>query len=207
MLVTSPIARSATSPRRTSRVVPTGVERPFGREEIIVSKTDAKGVIRYANDTFLRVAGYDESEIIGMPHNVIRHPEMPRAVFQVMWDTISAGEELFAYVVNLAADGGHYWVLAHVTPTFDATGAIVGYHSNRRWVEPEIRDEVAAVYARVLHAEAAQRRTSDAIAAGVAALTDELASAGHTLDTWVWALAGRDMAGRQTAERQMAGAR
>ncbi|MFI2753305.1 PAS domain-containing protein [Cellulomonas sp. P22] len=171
------------------------MERPYGREEIIVSKTDTKGVIRYANDVFLRVAGYDESDIVGKPHNVIRHPDMPRAVFQVMWDTIGAGDELFAYVLNLAADGGHYWVLAHVTPTFGPTGAIVGYHSNRRWVEPEIREEVAAVYARIRKVETAHQRTPDAIAAGVEALTDELTAAGHTLDTWVWALAGREMAG------------
>lgn len=186
---------AAAQPRGRSNVRPTGVERHYGREEIIVSKTDTKGVIRYANDVFLRVSGYDESDIVGKPHNVIRHPDMPRAVFQVMWDTISAGDELFAYVVNLAADGGHYWVLAHVTPTFDTTGKIVGYHSNRRWVEPEIRDEVGALYARILKVEAAHPRTSDAIAAGVQALTHELTAAGHTLDTWVWALAGREMAG------------
>lgn len=186
---------TAATPRGARRPAPTGIERPFGREEIIVSKTDPKGVITYANDVFLRVAAYEESAILGKPHNIIRHPDMPRAVFKVMWDIIGSGQELFAYVLNLAADGGHYWVLAHVTPTFDTTGRIVGYHSNRRWVAPEVRDQVAAVYAQVRRAEQAHTRTPDAIAAGVDAVQTFLASTGHTLDTWVWSLAGNDTAG------------
>lgn len=186
---------AADIPRGRPAIRPTGIERPYAAEEIIVSKTDPKGVMRYVNDVFVRVSGYSEDELVGKPHNLIRHPDMPRAVFKVMWDTISAGKEIFAYVINLAADGGHYWVLAHVTPTFDTSGRIIGYHSNRRWVEPAIRDEVAAVYQRVRRAEAAQTRTPDAITAGVAALTAELAANNSTLDTWVWSLAGRDTAG------------
>ncbi len=117
------------APARGPRsLVPTGVERTFGPEEIIVSKTDPRGVITYANDVFVRVSGYAEPDILGKPHNLIRHPAMPRAVFRLMWDVIPTGQELFAYVLNLAADGGHYWVLAHVTPTFGPGRAITGYH-------------------------------------------------------------------------------
>ncbi len=105
---------------------PTGVERAFGPEEIIVSKTDPKGVVTYANDVFVRVSGYAEDEIVGAPHNLIRHPAMPRAVFRLMWDVIPTGQELFAYVLNLAADGGHYWVLAHVTATRGPDVSVVG---------------------------------------------------------------------------------
>ena len=113
-------------------VRPTGVERTFGQDEIIVSKTDLKGRITYANRVFLQVAGYTEREVLGAPHSLIRHPDMPRSVFQLLWDTIQGGREVFAYVVNLAKNGDHYWVLAHVTPTFDDAGKIVGYHSMRR---------------------------------------------------------------------------
>jgi PAS domain S-box-containing protein len=190
----------ATTPhvsRGRTTIQPTGIERPYGREEIIVSKTNPKGVITYANDIFLRVAGYTEQETLGQPHSLIRHPDTPRAVFKVMWDTLGAGNEIFAYVLNLGADGGHYWVLAHVTPTFDSTGQITGFHSNRRWVEPDIRREVAAVYAKVRRAEQAQARTPDAITAGVEALHHELTAAGHNLDTWVWSLAGRELEGRR----------
>jgi len=111
---------------------PTGRERTWGDEEIIVSKTDLKGIITYANRTFLKVAGYTEEEVLGKPHSIIRHPDMPRCVFKLLWDTIESGEEIFAYVKNLAKNGDHYWVFAHVTPTFDEQGRIIGYHSNRR---------------------------------------------------------------------------
>ncbi|MEN1975646.1 PAS domain-containing protein [Cellulomonas sp. P4] len=171
---------------------PTGVERTFGPEEIIVSKTDPKGVITYANDVFVRVSGYAEREILGSPHNLIRHPAMPRAVFQLMWEVIPAGREIFAYVVNLAADGGHYWVLAHVTPSFAPDGSVVGYHSNRRWVPPATRRTVGDLYARIRAVEDAQSRTPDRIAAGRAALDAALADAGATYDEFVWSLAAAD---------------
>lgn len=173
-------------------VAPTGHERTFGPEEIIVSKTDPKGVITYANDVFIRVAGYTEDEILGQPHNLIRHPAMPRAVFQLMWDVIPTGKELFAYVMNLAADGGHYWVLAHVTPSFGPGGQIIGYHSNRRWVPPATRRTVGDLYASILAEENKQSRTKDAIAAGTAALTAALDAAGATYDEFVWSLAAAD---------------
>ncbi|HEY0215221.1 MAG TPA: PAS domain-containing protein [Cellulomonas sp.] len=173
-------------------VGPTGVERTYGPEEIIVSKTDPKGVITYANDVFVRVSGYTEDEILGRPHNLIRHPAMPRAVFQLMWDVIPTGRELFAYVVNLAADGGHYWVLAHVTPSFGPGNSIIGYHSNRRWVPPTTRRTVADLYASILAAEAKQSRTKDAIAAGTEALHAALEAAGATYDEFVWSLAAAD---------------
>ena len=120
------------SAMREVRVQPTGRERLWGEEEIIVSKTDLKGVITYANLTFLKISGYSEEELLGKPHNILRHPDMPRCVFQLLWDTIEAGREIFAYVKNMAKNGDHYWVFAHVTPTFDARGKIIGYHSNRR---------------------------------------------------------------------------
>lgn len=113
-------------------VAPTGHERFFDESEIIVSKTDLKGHILYANETFLNIAGYTEEEILGQPHSIIRHPDMPRCVFKLLWDTIRDGEEIFAYVKNMAKNGDHYWVFAHVTPTLDASDSIVGYHSNRR---------------------------------------------------------------------------
>jgi PAS domain S-box-containing protein len=171
---------------------PTGVERAFGPEEIIVSKTDPRGVVTYANDVFVRVSGYAEDEILGQPHNLVRHPDMPRAVFRLMWDVIPTGRELFAYVLNLAADGGHYWVLAHVTATRGPDGSVTGYHSNRRWVPPGTRRTVADLYRRVRAAEDAAASTPDALAAGTAVLERALAEAGATYDEWVWSLAGRD---------------
>jgi PAS domain S-box-containing protein len=111
---------------------PTSVERTFKEDEIIVSKTDVKGIITYANRTFLNVAMYTEQEVLGQPHSIIRHPDMPRCVFKLLWDTLESGNEIFAYVKNMAKNGAFYWVFAHVTPTFDSSRRIIGYHSNRR---------------------------------------------------------------------------
>ena len=137
---------------------PTAVERFFGEEEIIVSKTDLKGVITYANPVFLKIAGYTEDETLGQSHNLVRHPDMPRCIFRLLWDTIAGGREIFAYVKNMAKNGDYYWVHAHVTPTFDAAGRIIGYHSNRRVPERAAVASVDALYAQLL---AEERRHSD----------------------------------------------
>ena len=108
-----------------THVALTGVERTFAPTDIIVTKTDLKGIITYANQVFLDVAGITEAQAIGAPHSIIRHPDMPRAVFALLWSRLQAGKEIFAYVLNMAATGDHYWVHAHVTPTFDRSGRII----------------------------------------------------------------------------------
>ena len=151
---------------RTTTIVPSGVEKRFRADQVIVSKTDRQGRLTYVNPVFVEISGYEEADLIGQPHNIIRHPDMPRSVFKLLWDTISGGRELFAYVVNLSADGGHYWVLAHVTPTVDAAGEIVGYHSNRRTPDPQALAVIQALYRDLLVAERAAPSTPAAIAAG-----------------------------------------
>jgi PAS domain S-box-containing protein len=140
------------------RIEPTGRESPFGDEEIIVSKTDLKGRITYANDVFLRVSGYSAEETLGAPHSIIRHPQMPRCVFKLLWETIEAKGEIFAYVLNMAKNGDHYWVFAHVTPSFDAAGSVVGYHSNRRKPDAAQIARIEPVYRALLDEE---RRAED----------------------------------------------
>lgn len=139
---------------KTNRT-PTGRESPFGEDEIIVTKTDLKGRITYANDVFLRVSRYTSREVIGQPHSLIRHPEMPRSIFKLLWDTLEARQEIFAYVVNLASNGDHYWVLAHVTPSFDGAGTVVGYHSNRRKPDPAQIEKIQPIYRQLLAEERA----------------------------------------------------
>ena len=136
-----------------NRVAPTGREKQFAEDEIIVSKTDLRGVITYANDVFLRVSGYSEAELLGQPHNIIRHPDMPRCVFKLLWDTINSGKEIFAYVLNLAKDGSHYWVFTHVTPSYDLSGRNVGFHSNRRVPYADALAKVKPLYAQLLAVE------------------------------------------------------
>lgn len=167
---------------------PTGVERTFGEEEIIVSKTDVNGRILYANDVFLRVAGYRERELLGQPHSIIRHPDMPRVVFALLWETIARGSEIFAYVKNMAKNGDHYWVFAHVTPTYDAVGRIVGYHSSRRCPSPHGVSVIAPLYAELLAVERTASSKRDQIEAARAALGDELARLGVGYDELVFSL-------------------
>lgn len=120
----------------------TGGELFFDPDEVIVSKTNLKGIITYANDTFAKLAEINKKDALGKPHNFIRHPHMPMCIFKLLWDTISAGNEIFAYVVNRSSKGNEYWVFAHVTPSFDAAGQIVGYHSNRRFPDRQVLDDI-----------------------------------------------------------------
>lgn len=173
----------------------TGVERTFGTEEVIVTKTDPKGRITYANDVFLRVAGYTEREVLGRPHNIVRHPAMPRCVFKLLWDTIKGGDEIFAYVLNRASNGDHYWVFAHVTPSFDERGTLIGYHSNRRSPAPAPVRTIAGVYEALLAEEARHDHVPTAMAAGHALLVATLDRAGVTYEEFVWSLAAERVLG------------
>ena len=173
---------------RPSTVRPSGVERSFDQDELIVTKTDLQGRLTYCNDVFLRVSAYPEHEMLGQPHSMIRHPDMPRAVFALLWETLRDGREIFAYVVNLAGDGAHYWVLAHVTPSLDAGGRTVGYHSSRRVPSRRALEQVRPLYARLLAEEARHSRPADAVAASTALLGTVLAEAGASYDEYVWSL-------------------
>jgi PAS domain S-box-containing protein len=131
----------------------TGKERFFDDDDIIVSKTDLKGRITYANQIFLDIADYTEAEVLGQPHSMIRHPDMPRSIFKALWDTVQGGKEIFAYVINRTKHGDHYWVYAHVTPSLDSTGKTIGYHSNRRVPERSVLDKHIIPLYRSLKAE------------------------------------------------------
>ncbi|CAE09822.1 PAS domain-containing protein [Wolinella succinogenes] len=135
------------------RPAPTQVEKSFKEDEIIVSKTDTKGIITYGNQIFIELSGYAEKELLGKPHSIIRHPDMPRIVFKLLWDTLSEHKEIFAYVKNLSKDGAYYWVLANVTPSFDALGKVIGYHSVRRKPSKEALAAIEPIYKLLLGAE------------------------------------------------------
>jgi len=166
----------------------TGVERHFDEDEIIVSKTDPRGRMTYVNDVFLEVSGYTEDELIGQPHSMIRHPEMPRCIFKLLWDTIAGGQELFAYVNNRAKNGDNYWVFAHVTPTFDAAGAIVGYHSSRRCPKREQIAQIAPLYAALLAEEQRHDDRKIGMQSAYQRLLDTLAKKGIGYDEFVFSL-------------------
>ena len=179
--------------RRAGRAVaPTGEARTFAPDELIVSKTDLRGVITYANDVFLRVSRYELDEVIGRPHNLIRHPEMPRAVFALLWQTLSEGRELFAYIDNLASDGAHYWVLAHVTPSYSPDGAVVGYHSNRRRPSPGAIRTVTPLYRRLVEEERRHPHAKAAVAASSRLLDELVAAEAGSYEEFIWAVIARE---------------
>lgn len=167
---------------------PTGIECPMGEEELIVSKTDMTGRITYANDVFLRLAKFPLDEVIGAPHSLVRHPDMPRSVFKLLWDTIQAKREIFAYVLNMARDGDHYWVFAHVTPTFDGAGNIVGYHSNRRKPDASQIAKIKELYSAVLTEERGVDNRKDGMMRGVDFLTNTLRDLRMDYDEFIFSV-------------------
>ena len=110
--------------------IPNQIERKVSN--FLVSKTDTKGKILYCNDEFVAISGYAERELLGKPHSIVRHPDMPRTIFKYLWDTLAQGKEVNAYVKNMAKDGSYYWVFANVCPSSSANGQIVAYNSVRR---------------------------------------------------------------------------
>lgn len=170
-----------------NRILPTTQEKLMREHDFIVSKTDTKGRITYGNETFIEFSGYTEAELLGAQHNIIRHPDMPRGVFKFLWDTIAQGQEVFAYVKNMAKDGSFYWVLANVTPDRDASGQICGYFSVRRAPRREALPTIDGLYREMLRAEQ-QAGPRDACAASLALLGKVLEEKGLSYEELVLSL-------------------
>jgi hypothetical protein len=143
---------------------------------------------KYANQVFTHVSQYSEQELLGAPHNLVRHPQMPRVVFKLLWDTISAGKEIFAYVNNLAKNGDNYWVFAHVTPTFDEQGKIISYHSSRRVPRREAVDRIAPIYQLLCREESRHTDSKSAMEASGAILTSQLKSLNKSYGEFVFSV-------------------
>lgn len=165
----------------------TAVERMMREDDFIVSKTTAKGIITYGNPIFIEFSGYSEEELLGTQHNIVRHPDMPRAAFKLAWSTIEAGKEFFGYVKNMAKDGSYYWVFTHITPDFDSKRNIVGYTSVRRCPKREAIGKIEPVYRQMVAAEKAAG-ARDAIAAGTQVLVDLLQQTGMSYEELVFSL-------------------
>lgn len=146
-------------------IQPTNVESVMREEDFIVSKTDLQGRITYANQIFCEFAKYKEKELLGKPHSIIRHPDMPRVVFKLLWDTIESNNEINAYVKNMASDGSFYWVFANVTPVVNDNNAIVGYYSVRRKPKLEALKIIKDLYKTLLEEENKYKKTGEDLAA------------------------------------------
>ncbi len=169
------------------KISPTLQEVLLGQDEIIVSKTDLTGRITYVNRSFMRVANFPESAVLGEQHNIVRHPDMPRGVFKLLWDTLKQEREFFGYVKNITAQGDYYWVFANITPDRDAHGKMLGYFSVRRKPNKEAVATMQAIYREMLEVES-RSGVANAPAASVEFLQAKLKALGTTYDRYVLSL-------------------
>ena len=141
---------------RKPKVTPIEKEVVLKEEDFIVSKTDLKSKILYGNQIFIQMSGYAEEELLGQPHNILRHPDMPRCAFKILYDYIENGKEWFGYVKNLRKDGGYYWVFANISPTYDSNGNMIGYYSVRRKPRDGFKSIIEPLYRQLLSIEASE---------------------------------------------------
>jgi PAS domain S-box-containing protein len=153
--------------------------------DFIVSKTDTSGRITYVNKIFMEIGEYTEKELLGKPHSIIRHHDMPKAVFKLLWDYVKKGDEIFAYVINKTKNGNEYWVYANVTPSYDLSGNIVGFYSVRRMPNPAALEKIKPLYQSMISAE-----RSGGVTAGTKILTDLLNEQGASYNEFIISLQG-----------------
>lgn len=141
---------------RITRPTPSDREVDWNKNKVLLSKTDTKGTILYANEDFIDVSGYDEFELIGQPHNIIRHPDMPKVIFKFMWDSIKSSNNIHVVIKNMSKTGRYYWVVTDFKIIADSDGEIVGYFGTRKSVPEDIITKfIDPLYKKLLHIEEA----------------------------------------------------
>ena len=133
--------------------VPTGNEIKLDPKRYIVSKTDLSGKIMYANEYFTEVSGYSEYQLIGTPHNILRHPDMPKVIFYLMWKRLKNGENMIAVVKNLAKNGDHYWVTTGFDIKHNRMGNVRHYIAFRQAAPKHVIKEIEPLYTKLLRIE------------------------------------------------------
>ena len=169
------------------KIQPTNVEKVMRENDFIVSKTDTTGVITYCNQIFMEFAKYEEHELLGQQHNIIRHPDMPRCIFKLLWDTVKQGKEINAYVKNMAKDGSYYWVDANITPVVNDKGELQGYYSVRRKPDEARLDKVKELYKTLLDEESKYSK-SEGLQASEKLLNKILTDEGKTYEEFIFSL-------------------
>ena len=116
---------------------------------VMITETDSKGIITYANRKFREMTGFSREELIGSPHSINRHPDMPKGAFRAMWKTIADKKVWRGYVKNMRKDGKFYWVLVYIQPKLDENGEITGYVAGRKVAYPDAYKEIEKKYAEL----------------------------------------------------------
>jgi PAS domain S-box-containing protein len=137
-----------------TRPIASDRELTWDKKKALLSKTDAKGTILYANEAFIEVSGYDEHELVGQPHSIIRHPDMPKVIFKLLWEEIKKGRDFHGIVKNLAKNGRYYWVITEFKTQLDANGEPIGYFGTRRSIsEAVVVKFIEPLYKKLLNIE------------------------------------------------------
>ncbi len=152
-----------------ARPIPTSNELEVKPVDIIVSKADEDGDITYANPIFYKLSGYSKKELTNAPHSILRHPDMPKAVFKYFWSELKKGNDVNAFVKNLTKDGSFYWVYAYVRPTFNTDGSLRNYVSTRKPMSSGARTVIEPLYKKLIELE-----ETDSVEASEKALLDVL---------------------------------
>ena len=136
------------------RPTPIDKEVNWNKSQVVISETDVYGRITNVNDVFCNVCGYSPEEMIGQPHSIIRHPDMPKLVFKLLWDNLKVGNNFIGVIKNLAKSGEYYWVITDFEMRRDATGNITHYIARRKSVpKAVIENYVAPLYETLLKLE------------------------------------------------------
>lgn len=131
-------------------------EVSWDKTKVIMSKTNAFGIIEYANEVFVDVSGYEDYELMGQPHNIIRHPDMPKVIFKVLWENLKKGKNFHAIVKNLAKSGRYYWVITDFEIAKDENGVVANFFGRRQAVPQEVISmHIEPLYKKLLQIEAA----------------------------------------------------
>jgi len=139
-----------------SKPIPNNMEVTLSDVDIVVSKADEAGDITYANPIFYKLSGYSKKELNYAPHSILRHPDMPKIVFKILWDELKKGNEVYAFVKNLTKGGSFYWVLAYVRPAFNPDGTLRNYVSTRKKMSQKAREIIEPLYNKLLDIEKTQ---------------------------------------------------
>ena len=169
-------------------IATTANELVMREDDFIVSKTNPKGKITYCNKIFIEFSEFTEIELLGQPHNIIRHPDMPRAVYRLMWKTLQEGNEFNGIVKNRTKTGKFYWTYANATPSYDIHDEVVGYYSVRRAPQRDTVKIMDSLYRDMINAESQHSNATESMDASFAILMDAIKTSGKEYNEYIISL-------------------